>query len=392
MKEILLIGNGPSALSMELGKEIDSFPIVARFNRFLTSGFEKNVGTKCDVWITCSEYLNHIEKAYSKVYFSSANQKSSEEKFLAFKQKVEKAEKFPPWAWEGTENKVGYTAPSTGAVAAFYFTHIYDKVYIYGFDFLCGAIHHYSDIGVVGPDHRPKLELAFFTQLIAEGKIIPFHDYLNHKEVCLTPADWNDSQRGELSFWNGQLNQGNIEQEHRNYYYRHTLEDGCNIFAYFFMLCDLSDKVLIDVGSGPQGILHSLKAKEKIAIDPLMKSFRDLGYGIEENNVKACAVSGEHLSDLLITADVIFCLNALDHTQNPQKVLDEVYSVLNKGGYFLLQTDIRMPEECDSLHKLHITEAWLHNALHKFKIEAYQIISHQAENTIMQFVALCKKE
>ena len=40
MNRILLIGNGPSALSRKMGKEIDNFDgTVARFNYFVTKDF-----------------------------------------------------------------------------------------------------------------------------------------------------------------------------------------------------------------------------------------------------------------------------------------------------------------------------------------------------------------
>ena len=50
-REIVLVGNGPSALSHPLGEAIDRFPAVVRFNDFQIEGFESDVGNKTDIWV-----------------------------------------------------------------------------------------------------------------------------------------------------------------------------------------------------------------------------------------------------------------------------------------------------------------------------------------------------
>lgn len=49
---IVLVGNGPSLASGELGKKIDSFDEVIRFNTYKTVGFENQVGAKTTIWAT----------------------------------------------------------------------------------------------------------------------------------------------------------------------------------------------------------------------------------------------------------------------------------------------------------------------------------------------------
>ncbi len=48
---VLLVGNGRSLLDRRgLGTLIDSYPIVVRFNNFVTTGFEAFVGQKTNWW------------------------------------------------------------------------------------------------------------------------------------------------------------------------------------------------------------------------------------------------------------------------------------------------------------------------------------------------------
>ncbi|MBK6949573.1 MAG: glycosyltransferase family 29 protein [Haliscomenobacter sp.] len=49
-KSIIIVGNGPSLLEMELGKRIDTFENIVRFNGFRTKGYEKFVGSKTTIW------------------------------------------------------------------------------------------------------------------------------------------------------------------------------------------------------------------------------------------------------------------------------------------------------------------------------------------------------
>lgn len=64
MSKVFVIGNGPSALTYKLGKEIDAADIVVRINNFQTAGFEEFVGTKTDILFTCrlNEYLETLHQ------------------------------------------------------------------------------------------------------------------------------------------------------------------------------------------------------------------------------------------------------------------------------------------------------------------------------------------
>tara|TARA_B110001454_G_scaffold177903_1_gene170536 strand:- start:3353 stop:3994 length:642 start_codon:yes stop_codon:yes gene_type:complete len=49
---LLLIGNGPSAAKGELGKEIDEFDDIIRFNLYQVEGYEDSVGSRTTFWAT----------------------------------------------------------------------------------------------------------------------------------------------------------------------------------------------------------------------------------------------------------------------------------------------------------------------------------------------------
>ena len=49
-KKIIVVGNGASLRNKQLGKKIDEFEEVVRFNDYQLFGFEENVGTKTTIW------------------------------------------------------------------------------------------------------------------------------------------------------------------------------------------------------------------------------------------------------------------------------------------------------------------------------------------------------
>ena len=201
----------------------------------------------------------------------------------------------------------------------------------------------------------------------------------------LSSDQWADSQHHEEWFWHTQREGGNTEQIARNDYYTSY------IFPQFFFNTSLADKVLVDVGSGPEGILHVLEAKRKVAIDPLMKQFREMGYPVNSGDVETYCMPGEDLDVLDFLADVAFCLNALDHAKDPGRVLDHIHNLLVPGGKLLLVVDMREVKDLDVYHKLSLDHRSLRNELSGYSDVDQWIVPHQKPNPVRQFVAVCTK-
>ena len=204
----------------------------------------------------------------------------------------------------------------------------------------------------------------------------------------ITADQWADSQKHELGFWKVQFDQGNIEQKQRNHYYRNTMEGGSTLFKDWFAAHDFTDEVLVDIGSGPEGILHVIEgAARKVAIDTLMLSYDEIGYDIDANRVESYS---HYIFGPNANLDVVFCLNVLDHTQDPASVLYDIWRILGPGGHFLFMVDMRTTEQLDAYHKLALTHGQLLEWLKEYEGE-YEVIPHQAGNPVMQFVAVCRK-
>jgi len=66
---IILIGNGPSILDYNFGKEIDKFKEIIRFNKYVISNFEKHIGTRTDIWVRNAVLnLKRDNKSFKKIF------------------------------------------------------------------------------------------------------------------------------------------------------------------------------------------------------------------------------------------------------------------------------------------------------------------------------------
>ena len=211
---------------------------------------------------------------------------------------------------------------------------------------------------------------------------------------CLTAEQWTLSQLNETGFWKSQKAVNNLEQQQRNRYYRGALEDS-NTIAMDFFAQDFTRFSIMDVGSGPEGILHVLKAEFKLAIDPLMLIYLAQGYKIGANNVMWLNAEAETFIPCInplvpIVYDYSCCLNALDHMRDPAKAIENIAKFTQDE--FLLITDLRTENQLDVYHRLAVNEkevlSWLKLF---FTISDTKNFPHQAGNPVRQLIVRCKK-
>lgn len=125
-------------------------------------------------------------------------------------------------------------------------------------------------------------------------------------------------------------------------------------------LLDLTKKICVDIGAGPKGLLADINCKYKIALDPLMDSYKDK-FKMVDYDEHICSRAEEiPLEDN--TADLVVCTNALDHTEIPEQVISEVRRILKPSGYFAVIFCINLAlVHPHPAHKNNINENKFHN-------------------------------
>lgn len=187
---IVLVGNGPSAVSWQAGYLIDKFDLVVRFNNFILKGYEPWVGTKTDVWvINGPEYTVDAVPPGSQIVYSVPLPLTDHDLYYiavllrlktsltVLDENVIKTAKHHFYSKLSNPDSYGELPyPSTGAIIAHFLLAQFPVVHVFGFDFMQGDIHHYFE-STLREDlldwHNPSAEKSFFESLIATGKVRP---------------------------------------------------------------------------------------------------------------------------------------------------------------------------------------------------------------------------
>lgn len=106
----------------------------------------------------------------------------------------------------------------------------------------------------------------------------------------------------------------------------------------------LADKSVVSIGSGCTGDLTCWPSKIKVAIDPLLYTYQQLGMLIDDapgtNRTVYLSTGIEDIPLLDEFADIVLCRNAFDHMPEPKEALLQISRILKKEGLFYLSVDI----------------------------------------------------
>lgn len=198
---VLLIGNGSSVLEEELGEKIDNFNgTVVRMNSYQTKGFEKQVGTRTDVWFTCvcrghepGMSDPHIKDV---IFVSHLKEKDRENHphWIKIKKRYPNVRMTSIPLMNYTRQRMSHVWPSTGAVALMtYFGHGHD-VYLHGIDFMISTVHrNYFRHGLKDAStkmaHMQYPEWLFFNRFLEYQNVNWFSESPSRTKFMRTPLE-----------------------------------------------------------------------------------------------------------------------------------------------------------------------------------------------------------
>ncbi len=177
---------------------------------------------------------------------------------------------------------------------------------------------------------------------------------------------WQDAQEREKAFYDTiyRYNRGDIPS------YRPFTPERCIAFAkktverFGYTMDAFAGKTLADIGCGPHGIISGLELatagtrllpQRMYGIDPLMDTYRTYAeYGVlkENSTIRLITAKGERIPLPDESCDFVFCTNAVDHVQEPERVIQEARRVCRAGGAF-----------CMALHVVNPVWTWLRPVL-----------------------------
>lgn len=183
--DIILIGNSPSVLDYNLGKKINSFDKVVRFNNFQIKGYEEQIGTKCsylarrscdDVKLLPGDMFEQILCFVTYCTLTSGMKIVAQQVKRVYKDKCKIIDEY---ICKQYHDRLGLVYPqeraSVGILAINYFLDKYDTICIHGFEHLKpvnGQVHHYFPTPPKDAQlHNGNKEETFVENLIQNGKI-----------------------------------------------------------------------------------------------------------------------------------------------------------------------------------------------------------------------------
>jgi SAM-dependent methyltransferase len=110
---------------------------------------------------------------------------------------------------------------------------------------------------------------------------------------------------------------------------------------------------VLEIGSGPIGIINFLNGTERVAIDPLEHFYRATPslVALRRAGVTYLTGTGEQLPLKTGSCSLVIIDNVIDHTQAPGRILDEIHRVLEPYGSLYLSVNVHKPWGA-LLHKL----------------------------------------
>lgn len=138
--------------------------------------------------------------------------------------------------------------------------------------------------------------------------------------MAISDRAWKEAQAYEIKYtfkyqW---------KKEWKNLYRNH-------LKTFFGVDGQFPESIVVDVGCGPIGIVSVIEAKKKIGIDPLIDEYNKI-YKDRQTDVEYINSKAEDIPLPDSYADIVFCVNTLNHVQDPEKVLGQIARILKPTG------------------------------------------------------------
>jgi len=155
---------------------------------------------------------------------------------------------------------------------------------------------------------------------------------------------WKKAQEYEQGFWQGvaeRTAQGSYEQIG---FYEWRAQDLLRRLGAIGLGDALGpESRIVELGSGPVGVVGFLPGQEKVAVDPLNTYYSTDSHLTElrKPEVEYLAAGGESVPLESGRYDLVIMENCIDHTQDPHAIMREIHRLLRDGGLLYLTVNGR---------------------------------------------------
>lgn len=165
---------------------------------------------------------------------------------------------------------------------------------------------------------------------------------------------WESAQKSEIASWLCDNEEEKDRKAEREFirYPRLIKEMGIN-------LIDTKNKVCLDIGCGPRGVLYNIESNYKVGLDPLIDDYAEhFDMSFLDKKIKAV---GEKIPETNNSFDLVTAVNSLDHCKHPREVIEEIKRVLVPSGYLAVHFCINLAQNHPHpSHRLNISPESFH--------------------------------
>jgi hypothetical protein len=189
---VAVVGNAGYLVDLDQGRMIDDHELVIRLNNFQTTGFERQIGSRCDVFLTSfftdiryrrpeitgvRQIVASVPNTFRKARRSFLHHRYAEH-ILEGMEQLDRREVFVPslGTFFGACNTC-QAVPSTGFMAILFALQYlrWNRLLVTGFSFFRGREHYFNQPGAPRPRHdfeRERLLVAsMLMPLVADGGV-----------------------------------------------------------------------------------------------------------------------------------------------------------------------------------------------------------------------------
>ena len=184
MLKVVVIGNAPNLIGKNLGKKIDQFAKIVRFNDFRTKGYEKDLGSRTTHWgasvfavyqivqrhqMPCDANLGGIEELWTQEHYFDSNGNIAKFVMDYAGLTVDNVRMYTKRTWDNYAKSFG-TTPSNGFMGVITALEVFKgrDIYIAGFG---NGDGHYYDLEHQKGGHNLPAESAEYNKMIHDGKL-----------------------------------------------------------------------------------------------------------------------------------------------------------------------------------------------------------------------------
>jgi ubiquinone/menaquinone biosynthesis C-methylase UbiE len=153
---------------------------------------------------------------------------------------------------------------------------------------------------------------------------------------------WSAAQTYEKAYWEGIARQIAADSEKQLTWYAWKAGEFERKLSASGCVVDRDKSRILEVGSGPVGIVSYLTWGERYALDPLSEFYsRNAELAAQRSSgVSYLSGGGEQIAFPDRTFDIVIIDNVLDHVWAPGKVVEEIRRVLTPQGVLYLELNI----------------------------------------------------